>query len=85
MVIINGSQEDQHADSPESSQAGIVDEVEDGDESPGFTSTPHDSPRVLIIKKPGDSLHAMPLHGLEGGGTQHSGLVRHVVGVLVEL
>ena len=76
-MVINKLEEDGETEHPEAGQEGVVDDVEDSDEEPGHGGPPHDGPGVAVIQEPGDSLPAMSLHWLDGGGSDGNTVSTH--------
>ena len=70
--IWEGLEEDEEADIPEGSKAGVVDGVEDCDKSPGLWSSGEDGAIVRIIEEISEGLKScsVPSWRFDGNGSQ---------------
>merc|ERR1712154_700339 len=78
LMVLDELVEDEHAEGPEPSKAGVVDDVEDSDEEPRHRGPAHDGASVLVVHEPGEGLPAMSLDWLDGRGPDRNSLIRHL-------
>jgi len=79
LVIFQGLEEDHQHRRPKGCQAGVVNEIEDDDESPGLGGSGEDLSSVLVVYQILNLFKAFPLYGLDGSASQNVGLFnRHL-------